>query len=127
MKSRLQAKKLGYIIRYVAHRIIADYNATYNVQYKEKHIITNAARKLKIPLNEIWISEMWRPYERYILFHELQEIQYRGEGLDPEGAHEKTIEDQLKRWKDDAEFRRMTAEIEEMDEKTAKEKGKQKT
>ena len=122
MESKLQAKKLGYIVRYVAHRVIADYNATYNVEYKGKHITTNAATKLKIPLNEIWISEMWRPYERYILFHELQEIHHRREGLNPKSAHEKAIKDQHERWKDDTEFRRMITEIEKMDEKTAKEK-----
>jgi hypothetical protein len=122
MESRLQAKKLGYIIRYVRHEVIADYIATYNVESSGKHIVTNAAKNLKIPFNEIWISEMWRPYEEYILFHELRQIHYRGKGLDPKNAHEKTIEDQLKRWKDEAEFRRMVAEIKEMDEKTAKKK-----
>lgn len=124
MESRLQAKKLGYIVRYVPHEVIADYNATYNVEYKGRHIITNASKKLRIPLNEIWISEMWRPYEKYILFHELREIHYRGEGLNPKNAHEKAIEDQLERWKDDPEFRRMVTEIREMDEKTAKKKRK---
>ena len=111
MEGRLQAKRLGYIVRYVPHKVIADYNATYNVEYKGRHIITGAAKSLRIPLNEIWISEMWRPYEKYILFHELREIHYRGKGLNPKSAHEKAVEDQLKRWKDDAEFRRMVAEI----------------
>lgn len=123
MKARLQAKKLGYIVRYVPHKVIADYNATYNVEYKGRHIITNAAKNLRIPLNEIWISELWRSYEKYILFHELREIHYREKGLDPESAHQRAIEDQLKRWKDDAEFRRMVADVEKMDKKTAEEKG----
>lgn len=58
----------------------------------------NSSTKLSvlIPLNEIWISEMWRSYEK---------------GLNLKSAHEKAIEDQLKRWKDYAE-------------KTAKKKGK---
>jgi len=124
MESKLLTKRLGYAVRYVAHNIIGDYNATYNVEYKGQHLITKAAKRLGIPLNEIWISEMWRPYERYILFHELREIHYRGEGLDPERAHEKAIEDTPETWKDNAEFRRMVAEIKEMDEKTAREKEK---
>jgi len=122
MESRLLAKRLGYVVRYVPHRVIADYNATYNVEYEGRHIITGAAKGLRIPLNEIWISEMWRPYERYILFHELREIHYRGKGLDSKSAHGKAVQDQLKMWKDDAEFWRMVAEIKRMDERTAKEK-----
>lgn len=61
--------KHDYKIRYVPHEVIEDYNATYNVTLKDKHITTNAAKKLGIPLNEIWISELWKPYEKYILFH----------------------------------------------------------
>ena len=121
-KKTERAKKRGYVVRYVSHRIIADFNATYNVEYKGKRIITNAAKKLRIPQNEIWISEMWKPYEKYLLFHELREIRYRAEGLDPNNAHGKTVEDQLKRWKDDAEFQKMVSEIKKMDEKTAQEK-----
>lgn len=34
MKGRLQAKKLGYMVRYVPHKVIADHNATYNVEYE---------------------------------------------------------------------------------------------
>jgi len=125
MKDRLQAKRLGYIVRYVPHEVIADYNATYNVEYEGQHIITEAAKKLRIPLNEIWISEMWRPYEEYILFHEMREIHYRRKGLKPKDAHEKAIEDTPERWKDNAEFRRMVAEIKKMDEETVREKKEQ--
>jgi len=122
MEGRLLAKRLGYVVRYVPHRVIADYNATYNVEYKGHHIITGAAKSLRIPLNEIWISETWRPYETYILFHELREIHYREKGSDPKNAHGKAVQDQLKMWKDDADFWRMVAEIKRMDERTAKEK-----
>ncbi|MBO3753263.1 MAG: hypothetical protein FGF53_00040 [Candidatus Brockarchaeota archaeon] len=59
--------KHAYKVRYVPHEVIEDYNATYNVIFKDKHIVTNAARELKIPLNEIWISEMWKSYEKYII------------------------------------------------------------
>jgi len=126
MKSRLQAKKLGYNVRYVPHEVMADYNATYNVEYEGQHIITEAAETLGIPLNEIWISEMWKPYEEYILFHELREIYYRRKGLNPKDAHEKAIEDTPEKWKDDAKFRKMVAEIKKMDETTARKKRKQK-
>lgn len=50
MKSIVKAKKLGYIVKYVPHKIIADHNATYNVEYKGQHIATGASEKLKIPL-----------------------------------------------------------------------------
>jgi len=124
MESRLKAKRLGYIVRYVPHKIIADYNATYNVEYKGQHITTGAAKSLEIPLNEIWISEMWRPYEKYILFHELREIHHRANGLNAKSAHEEAIEDTPREWKDDAEFQRMVTEMKKMDEKTAKKKAK---
>lgn len=124
MEYRLQAKRYGYTVRYVPHALIADYNATYNVGYEGQHIITGAARKLRIPLNEIWISEMWRPYEEFILFHELREIQHRRKGLNPKTAHEKAIEDTPKRWKKDALFQKMIKEIKKMDEITARTKNK---
>jgi competence protein ComEA len=122
MEGRLQAKRLGYIVRYVPHKVIADYNATYNVEYKGQHIITGAAKKLRIPLNQIWISEVWKPYEEYILFHELREIHHRRSGLNPKQAHEKAIEDTPERWKENPEFHRMVAEIKKMDAITAKKK-----
>lgn len=120
MASRLQAERAGYRVKYVPHEVIADYNATYNVMHKEQHIITNAAKKLRIPLNEIWISEMWRPYEKYILHHEFQEIQYRAQGLSAAKAHIKTCEDESARWKDNALWQRMVREIQKMDRITAK-------
>jgi len=127
MNCRLQAKRLGYIVKYVPHKVIADYNATYNVEYKGQHIITRATKRLGIPLNEIWISELWKPYEEYILFHELREIHHRGKGLTPKQAHEKAIEDTPERWKGKPEFQRMVAEIKKMDAVTAKKKRRQAT
>jgi competence protein ComEA len=124
MKGRLQAKKLGYMVRYVPHKVIADYNATYNVEYEGQHIITGASKRLGTPLNEIWISELWKPYEEYILFHELREIHHRRNGLTPKNAHEKAIEDTPERWKKNPEFERMAAEIKKMDAITAKKKRK---
>lgn len=122
MKSIQEAKKLGYIVRYVPHKLIADYNATYNVEYKGQHITTEASKRLGIPLNEIWISELWKPYEQYILFHELREIHHRRKGLTPEKAHEKAIEDTPEEWRKNPEFQRMVTEIKRMDAITAKKK-----
>jgi len=65
-----------YKIVYVPHEIIEDYNATYSVMCEDKLITTNAARELNIPLNDMWISEKWKPYAKYIIFHELREIYY---------------------------------------------------
>jgi len=45
--------KHGYKVRYVPHKVIEDYNATYNVLFENKHITTNAAEKLNIPLNGV--------------------------------------------------------------------------
>jgi len=53
--------KYAYKVIYVPHEVIEDHNATYNVIYDNKMITTNAAKQLSIPLNEIWISEMWKP------------------------------------------------------------------
>lgn len=114
----------AYKIRYVPHEIIEDYNATYNVIFTGKHITTNATKKLKIPLNEIWISEMWRPYEKYIVFHELREIYYRANGFSRGEAHKRAYQDGLYLWSKDVLFHKMIKEIEEMDRKTAEKRTK---
>ena len=81
---------------------------------------------MRVPLNEIWISEMWRPYEKYILFHELREIYYSAEGLSRDEAHEKALQDGSILWENDALLQKMIKEITEMDQKTAeKKKGNQ--
>lgn len=46
-----------------------------------------------MPLGEVWLSEKLRPFEQYILSHELAEIEYRAAGLSVETAHEKAPED----------------------------------
>lgn len=96
MNPRAEAERLGYKIVYVSHEVIKDYNACYRVIYDGKLIYPPAADKLGIPLNEIWISERFREYERYILFHELQEIKHRAEGLSVEEAHKKALKDEIK-------------------------------
>jgi len=114
--------KHGYRVRYVPHEVIEDYNATYNVLFENKHITTNAAEKLKIPLNEIWISEMWKPYETYILFHELREIYYRANGMSRDEAHEKAVQDALLLWRNDRLFQKMVNDIQAMNNRTAEKK-----
>jgi competence protein ComEA len=84
-------ERLGYRVVYVPHEIIREYNACYRVSYEGKEIYPPAADRLGIPLNEIWISEKYRRYERYILHHELEEIRYRAEGLDVESAHQRAM------------------------------------
>jgi len=119
-------RKHAYKVRYVPHETIEDYNATYNAICENRHIITGAAKELRVPLNEIWISEMWRPYEKYILFHELREIYYSAEGLSRDEAHEKALQDGSILWENDALLQKMIKEITEMDQKTAeKKKGNQ--
>jgi uncharacterized protein YktA (UPF0223 family) len=114
--------RYAYKIRYVPHKIIEDYNATYNVMCENKRVSTNAAEKLGIPLNEIWISEMWRPYEKYILFHELREIYYRAKEISRDEAHEKAIQDGFVLWKNDPLLQKLIKEVKEMDRKTAERK-----
>ncbi|MBS7635972.1 hypothetical protein KEJ37_01275 [Candidatus Bathyarchaeota archaeon] len=65
----------AYKIRYVPHEIIEDYNATYNVVFRGKIYYNKCCQEVKVPLNDIRISEMWRTYEKYIIFHELREIE----------------------------------------------------
>ena len=85
-------ERLGYRVVYVPHEIICKYNACYRVLYEGKEINPPAADELGIPLNEIWISEKYRRYERYILHHELVEIRYRAEGYDVKSAHRMAME-----------------------------------
>jgi competence protein ComEA len=117
-------RKYAYKVRYVPHETIEDYNATYNVICENKHITTGAAKELGIPLNEMWISEMWRPYEKHILFHELREIYYRTKGLIRDEAHEKAIQDGSLLWENDPLLQKLIKEVKQMDRKTAKKKKK---
>jgi competence protein ComEA len=78
MKTKLnfkkEIKKLSYKVVYVPHKVVKDHIACYNVKYKGKLIRPPVAKKLRIPLNEIWISKKFQGYEKFILFHELKEI-----------------------------------------------------
>ncbi len=72
MSIKEEIRKLGWRIRYVPHEVIEDFNACYRVRYKGKVIYPPAADKLGIPLNEIWLSELLKEYEEYVLFHEFR-------------------------------------------------------
>lgn len=104
-------KRLGYKLVWVPHKVIRDHNACYNVIYDGKKACPGAGERLGIPLNEIWISEKFKDFELYILFHELQEIKYRAEGLDGKTAHKRSEEDGIRLWKDDPNWRRLNKEI----------------
>jgi competence protein ComEA len=106
-----EIKNLGYKVVYVPHEAIKDYNACYNVEYKGKAIRPPAGEKLRIPLNEIWISEKFREYEEYILYHELREIEYRAVGYDGKTAHTMAEEDEVLLWKNDQKWKKMNAEM----------------
>jgi competence protein ComEA len=117
--------KDGYRVVYVPHKVIEDYNAAYNVVCQGKLITTGAAGELGILLGEIWVSELWKPYEKFIVFHELREIHYRSEGSGRDEVHEKASQDGILLWKDDSLFQKMLKDIVKMDKKTAQSRSKQ--
>ncbi len=119
MNARSQIQKLGWRIKYVPHNVIEDYNATYNVEYEGINVVTDAAKELGIPLNEIWISELWKPYEKYLLYHEVREIQHQAAGFAPAEAHEKALRDGRTYWKDDSLYREFLRKLKAMDRETA--------
>jgi len=89
---RAEMEERGYDIVYWPHEEMARYNAFYNVEYEGEVIAPPAARREGVPLNEVWVSELYRPYERYLLHHELSEIRFRAEGYGVEKAHELALE-----------------------------------
>lgn len=102
--------RLGYNLIYKPHKKIAEHLAFYRVEYEGKEISPPIVEKYDISLNEIWISEKLRPYEKYILHHELQEIKYRAEGYDVREAHEKASEDG-DIWEDEPGYEELKKEI----------------
>lgn len=100
----------GWDVVRVPHDDISKYNACYRVELDGELIYPPAADDLGIPANEIWISGKWWQYRRFVLFHELREIQYRAAGCDVETAHELAERDELAHWRDDPRWRRMNRE-----------------
>ncbi|MFC7096013.1 hypothetical protein [Halobaculum marinum] len=88
---REEMEARGWDIVYKPHERMARYNAFYNVEYDGEQIAPPAARREGVPPNEVWITEYLRPYERYILHHELNEIRFRAAGCGVEEAHERAL------------------------------------
>lgn len=70
----------------------------------------------------MWISEMWRSYEKYILSHELREIYHRANGMSTNEAHEKAVQESLSLWRHDPLFKKTVRENQNMDSKNRREK-----
>ena len=102
---------LKFTVRFVPHEKIKDYIACYNVVYEGKSIYPPAALHLGIPPGEIWISNAFRDYASYILFHELQEIKHRAEGYGVEEAHKLALRDEEMRFNKDEKWQEMKREI----------------
>lgn len=110
IKPRKEAERLGFDVIYIEPKEIEKYNACYRVEYRGQYIYPPAADELGIPMNEIWISERLKEFEKYILYHELQEIKHRARGLDVRTAHEKALEDE-KIFKGDPKWEELKREI----------------
>lgn len=105
------AEELGFVVKFIPHEIIKDYIACYNVVYNGKNIFPPAAMVLGIPKNEIWISDVFRDFAEYILFHEIQEIKHRAKGCDVDEAHLQALKDEEIKFKDDERWHRLKREI----------------
>jgi competence protein ComEA len=111
MDTNEKIRRIGYRIVYVPHEVIENYNACYRVRYQGKLIFPPAADKLGIPLNEIWISEKWKEFEKYIIYHELREIEHRAEGYSKEQAHELAVKDSNEEFRGDSKHEHLRREI----------------
>lgn len=103
----------GWTIEHVPHEVIADYNACYRVVVDGESIYPPAADDLGVPENEVWVSEKWSKYDRFILYHELREILHRANGHDKSTAHRLAERDELSLWRDNPRWRVMNAEWDE--------------
>ncbi len=116
-----EARKLGYRVVYVPHRLIREYIACYKVIYEGQLIYPPAALRLGIPLNEIWVSRLYRRFGKYIVFHELQEIKYRAKGLSGREAHLRALRDEERVFRGDPEWEKMKKEVNIAPEKVLRE------
>ncbi|MGY4706588.1 ComEA family DNA-binding protein [Candidatus Bipolaricaulota sp. J31] len=106
-----ELKRRGYKVVYVPHEAIEDHISCYRVEYEGRVIHPPAADKLGIPLNEIWISETFKPYAKYILYHELREIDWRARGYGAPEAHRLAERDEEEFWRGDPGWERLKQEI----------------
>ncbi len=109
-RPREKVDRLGYKILYKPHEEIAEHMAFYKVEYKGKVIAPPIVEKYDISLNEIWLSEKFKPYEKFVLYHELQEIKYRAKGYGVKESHHKASKDE-KIWKGDPKWEELRREI----------------
>lgn len=110
LEPRSEIEELGYDVVYKPHSEMAKYNAFYRVEYDGEEIAPPAARRMGVPLNEVWLTEYLRPYEKYILYHELNEIKYRAAGYGVDEAHERAVEaDRV--WEGDSKWEELQHEI----------------
>ena len=107
---RKELEELGYDIVYKPHKEIADYNAFYRVEYKGEKITCPVAERWDIPMDEIWVSEKYEYYEKYILYHELNEIKYKADGFEGMDAHERALQED-KVWEGDPKWEEFRREI----------------
>ena len=105
------AERLGYRVRLIPHETIKEYIACYRVMYEGKEICPGAALRLGIPLNEIWVSDAFRDFLEYILFHELREIEHRYEGYSQDDAHLMALKDEENEFREDERWLRLKSEI----------------
>ena len=105
------AERLGYRVCLIPHERIKEYIACYRVMYKGKEIYPGAALRLGIPLNEIWVSDAFRDFLDYMLFHELREIQHRYEGYSQDRAHLMALKDEENEFNVDERWLRLKSEI----------------
>lgn len=105
-----EIEDLGYDIVYKPHKEVVDHMAFYKVEYNGEVIAPPIVENYDISLNEIWLSENFKPYEKYILYHELQEIKYRAKGYGVKEAHLKAEKDE-RIWKGDPKWEELRREI----------------
>ena len=104
-----EVDRLGFRVVFKNHDMVKECIACYNVIMHGKRI--RAASWLDIPEGEIWISELYRDFADYILFHELQEIKYRASGYAPERAHLLALKDEYRVFKGDPKWEKLKREI----------------
>jgi competence protein ComEA len=109
---KIEIKKLGYRVVYVPHRVVKEHIACYNVSYKGKTIYPPVCKKMRIPINEIWVSRKFKRYEKFILFHELKEIKYRARGYDRKSAHKMARRDEILLWKNNIKWKKLNSLVE---------------
>ena len=100
-----------YTIKFVSHKKIKEHIACYRINCEGKEIYPPAALKLGIPTGEIWISDAFKEFAEYILYHELREIEYRAKGYEGDKAHELALRDEEIKFKGDEKWERFKREI----------------